>query len=100
FANKIAAMYERLEKTNRDIFDVWFFLQNDWPINKDLVEKRVGMPFKEFLGKCIEKLEKLPERSILSGIGELLDEKQKTWAKANLKKDTIFLLKLMLDNEK
>jgi len=99
FAHKIVAMYERLERTNRDIFDVWFFLQNNWSLNKELIEKRVNMPFKEFLGKCVEKLEKLPERSILAGIGELLDEKQKVWAKKHLKEDVIFLLKLRLENE-
>ena len=100
FANKIVAMYERIEKTNRDIYDVWFFLQNNWPINKELVEKRTGMLFNEFLSKCIEKLEKLPERSILAGMGELLDEKQKNWAKKNLKIDVLFLLKLLLENKK
>lgn len=99
FANKMSAMYERIEKTNRDIYDIWFFLQNNWPINKGLVEKRTKMVFKEFLSKSIEKLEKLSERSILAGMGELLDEKQKIWAKENLKKDTIFFLKLMLENE-
>ncbi|MBU4369788.1 nucleotidyl transferase AbiEii/AbiGii toxin family protein, partial [Patescibacteria group bacterium] len=93
FANKLVAMYERLERTNRDIFDVWFFLQNNWPINKELIKKRVNRSFKEFLSKCVEKLEKLPERSILAGIGELLDEKQKAWAKKHLKKDVVFLLK-------
>ncbi len=100
FANKIMAMYERLEKTNRDIFDVWFFLRNDWPINKELVEKRAKMPFKEFLIKCIKKLEKFSQRSILAGMGEFLDAKQKAWAKANLKKDVLFLFKLKLENEK
>ena len=100
FANKIVAMYERIEKTNRDIYDVWFFLQNNWPINKELVEKRTGMPFNEFLSKCIEKLEKLPERSILAGMGELLDEKQKNCAKKNLKTDVLFLLKLLFRNKK
>ncbi|MFH1565065.1 MAG: nucleotidyl transferase AbiEii/AbiGii toxin family protein [bacterium] len=100
FAHKLLAMYERLEKTNRDIYDVWFFLKNSWPINKELVEKRAEMPFKEFLNKSINKLEKLPERSILAGIGELLNEKQKAWVKTNLKSDTLFLLRLMLDGEK
>ena len=99
FAHKIVAMYERLERTNRDIFDVWFFLQNNWPINKELVEKRVNMPFKEFLSKCVEKLEKLPKRSILAGMGELLDKKQKAWAKKSLKEDVIFLFKIRLENE-
>lgn len=99
FANKITALYERLDRTNRDIYDVWFFLQNNWEINKDLVEKRMEMTFKEFLKKCIKKIEKMPERGILSGIGELLDENQKEWVKANLKKDVLFLLKVKSDEQ-
>jgi len=100
FANKLAAFYERVERTNRDIFDVWFFSQNSWPINKELFEQRTGLTFKESLVKCIEKLEKVANRSILSGMGELLDAKQKIWAKAKLKAETLFFLKLALDNEK
>ncbi len=100
FANKLAALYERAERANRDIFDIWFFMQNNWPINKELVEKRLNMIFKESLAKCIEKLEKVSGRTILSGMGELLDAKQKVWAKAKLKVEAIFLLKVMLSNEK
>lgn len=29
-AHKMVAMLERIGKTNRDIFDVWFFLKNNW----------------------------------------------------------------------
>ena len=100
FANKLAALYERIERANRDIFDVWFFLQNSWLINKALVEKRTGLTFKETVAKCIEKLEKISSRVIVSGMGELLTEKQKAWAKAKLKMETLFLLRIMLDNEK
>ncbi len=100
FAHKLVAMYERMGKANRDIFDVWFFGQKDWPINKDIVEKRTEMPFKDFLQKCIEALEKLPNRDILAGMGELLDEKQKAWVKAKLISEVIFQLKLTLENEK
>ena len=99
FANKLAALYERAERTNRDIYDVWFFLQNNWPINKELVEKRIGLSFKECLSKCIVKLEKVANRSILAGMGELLDEKQKSWAKAKLKSETLFLLKVWQESE-
>ena len=93
FAHKLVAMYERMGAANRDIYDVWFFLNNDWPINKEIVEKRTEMSFRDFLQKCIEALEKLPDRGILAGMGELLDAKQKAWAKVSLRKDTIFLLK-------
>ncbi len=100
FANKLVALYERVERANRDIFDVRFFLQNSWPINKELVEKRAGITFKEFVAMCIEKLEKISGRAILSGMGELMDARQKDWARAKLKTETLFLLKVMLDNEK
>lgn len=100
FANKLVAFYARAERANRDIFDVWFFLQKSWPINKSLVEKGLGMTFKESVAACIKKLEKVPDRSILSGMGELLDAKQKAWVKTKLKTETLFLLKVMLNNEK
>jgi hypothetical protein len=45
-------------------------------------------------------LEKTTDRNILSGMGELLDEKQKAWVKSKLRTETIFLMKLALDNEK
>ncbi len=99
FAHKLCAMYERIGKTNRDIFDVWYFLQNEWPVNRKIVEDRSGLNFKEFLQKCIDLLEKMGGQSILSGMGELLDNKQKDWARAKLKSETIFLLKLRMDGE-
>lgn len=95
-ANKMVAMLERLGKTNRDIFDTWFFLKNNWPINEKIIEKRTSISFKQFLQKCIDELEAMSNRGILSGIGELLDAKQKTWVKSSLRMETIFLLKLKL----
>ena len=100
FAHKFCAMYERIGKTNRDIFDVWYFLQNEWPVNKKIVEERTKMSFKEFLQKCLDSLEKMTDQNILSGMGELLDAKQKDWVKSKLRTETIFLMKLALDNEK
>jgi predicted nucleotidyltransferase component of viral defense system len=97
-ANKLVAMHERIGTTNRDIYDVWFFLQNNWQINTQIVELRTNMSFKDFLQICIGDLEKMSNRNILSGIGELLNEKQKAWAKAKLLPETIFLLKLSLDS--
>jgi len=99
-AHKIVAMYERESRTNRDIFDIWYFLQNDWPINKEIIKKRTGMSFKDFLQKCIGLVEKANNKNILAGMGELLDEKQKAWAKEHLKEDALFQLKLKLENEK
>lgn len=100
FANKLMAMYERIGKTSRDVYDVYFFSKNNWPINKKLVEGRAKMSFEEVLIKCIELLEKIDSRHILDGLGEMLTESQKDWARAKLKTDTIFLLKALLESER
>lgn len=100
FAHKLVAVLERTKTANRDVYDIWHFLKNRWPINKEIVEKRTRINFKYHLKKCIAFVESLSDRNILSGMGELLDEKQKAWAKINLRKDTIFLLKLRLEQEK
>lgn len=100
-AHKLCAMYERISKTNRDIFDVQFFLSHDWPINKKIVEDRMGVPYTGFLKKCIETIEKFDDNNVLSGMGELLlTEKQKVWVKAKLKSEVLFSLRLALEKEK
>ena len=96
-ANKLVAFYERIGKTNRDIYDTWFFFSNHWPINRELVEKRTNMPFKDFLEICCELLEKMDNRGILSGMGEVLNEKQKTWVRNKLKDELLFQLRLYLE---
>jgi len=94
FAHKLMAMYERIGKTSRDIYDVWFFLMNRFPINKEIVEKRSGTSFDQLVHKCIEKLKKMNNSRILDGIGELITPNKKDWAKAKLRDETISLLKL------
>jgi predicted nucleotidyltransferase component of viral defense system len=98
-AHKLVAMYERMGKTNRDIFDVYFFLHNNWPVNKQIIEQRTNLSYKAFLKKCINNLEKMSNQNILSGLGELLNAKQKNWVKTRLKDETIFLLKREMSNE-
>lgn len=101
FAHKLMAMYERMGKTSRDIYDVWFFLKNRFLINKKIVEQRAEMPFDTLVEKCIKKLEKMNNRNILDGSGELLTEGQKDWARAKLREETISLLQLRKEsNEK
>lgn len=94
FAHKLMAMYERMGSTSRDIYDVWFFLQKRFPINHLIVEKRSGLPFNEVIDKCILKLERLSDRHILDGLGELLSPGRKDWARVKLKTETIALLQL------
>lgn len=100
FAHKLVAVLERAKTANRDVYDIWHFLKNRWPINQEIVEKRTKMSLRDYLKKCIAFVESLNDRNILSGMGELLDEKQKAWARTHLKKDSAFLLKVRLEQEK
>lgn len=100
FAHKLMAMYERIGKTSRDIFDVHYFYKNNFDINRSIVEARAKMPFKKVLLHCIHILEKMNNKHILDGLGELLSDTQKDWARAKLKSDTIFLLQAALESEK
>lgn len=99
FAHKLMAMNERVGKTSRDIYDVWFFADKGWPINRTIVEQRSGMSFHDLIQKCINQLEKMSNRHILDGLGEFLTESKKDWARAKLKTETIFLLKAQLMSE-
>jgi predicted nucleotidyltransferase component of viral defense system len=95
-ANKLMAMDERMDATSRDIYDVWYFLKTRSPINKILVENRSGQPFDAVIKRLISRLEKLENRNILHGLGELLTPNQKDWARAKLIDETISYLHLLL----
>jgi len=99
FAHKLVAMLERGKTASRDIFDVWFFLNAHWRINKNIIEKRTKMAFGAYLNKCVDFIEAFNDKNILAGIGELLDEKQKIWVKTRLKEEVLFLLKIRLEEE-
>lgn len=99
FANKLMAMYERAGETSRDVFDVYFFFKKNWEINREIVENRAGLSYKEVLVRCIELLEKMDNKHILDGLGEMLSDSRKDWARAKLKSETLFFLRLALDNE-
>lgn len=99
FANKLMAMYERIGKTSRDVYDVYFFAKNNWPINKKLVEDRAKISFREVLVKCVELLEKMDNRHILDGLGEVLTEPQKDWARVKLRSEATFYLSALLASE-
>lgn len=92
FAHKLCAMLDRTEVTNRDIFDCWYFLQTQTPINKDIVEKRMNCSLNEYLQKCINKLSSMSDRGLLNGLGELMDDNMKKFVRTKMRTETIQLL--------
>lgn len=98
-AGKLVALLGRKKFTARDLFDVHFFLKNNWKIEEDVFSAYSISSTVDYLRKSVDFIEKIPENRLLLGLGELIDEKQKTWVKTDLKKDTLFFLRLAIENE-
>lgn len=96
FAHKLIAVLDRKKLANRDLFDIYFFLKNNWPINEEILIEKTGLSVKKYLKKVISFIEKQKSINILHGLGEIVDEKQKQWIKEKLIKELLFLLKLYL----
>lgn len=93
-ASKLAALLTRKRLATRDIFDLWFFLKSHWELKKDLVRKKTGLSVAQALTQARRRVTTVKKTELLSGLGELLDPKQKAWAREKLIDDTIFYLRL------
>ena len=100
FAHKLAAMSERMGEANRDVYDVHFFLKNNWPLNEKMLVKRAGKDLKTFLENTAQQVENIKENKILNGIGELLNNKTKDWVKKNMIKETAGRLRILKESMK
>ena len=93
FAHKLCALGERI--TPRDIYDVWFFLQNRTDINAEIVSLRTGMSVSDYAMQCAEKVRGYSSRILMQGLGEvLLDNDAKKFARTQLIPDTATALEL------
>ncbi len=99
-AHKLVTLLERKEIANRDLFDLWFFLSKDFPINRELVEYRTKKGFGQYLNQCLKVIQSIDERYILQGLGEILKPEQKAWVKQNLKRELLFLVRLYSSQSK
>lgn len=96
FAHKLCALTERGALTNRDIFDIWFFMHQNTPLNKKIVENRMKVDLAVHLKNCINLLESLKSKRLLDGMGELMDAGMRRFVRNKLLEDTILLLKIYL----
>ena len=94
FAHKLCALLDRTEITGRDAFDCWFFLKERTSLNKAIVETRMGMPIEQYLDKCIACIQEIPQKSLISGLGELTDGEIKIFVRHGLKDELISLLSM------
>lgn len=97
FAHKLCALLDRTVLTNRDIFDCWFFMQKQTPVNKNIVESRMEMTYSDYLQKCIDTLDSMSDKGLLQGLGELMDNDLKNFVRSKLRTETIGLLRFYKD---
>ena len=82
---------------NRDIFDCWFFMQRQTPVNIGIVESRMSRSFSKYIQACIERLEPMSDKGLLHGMGELMDSKMKRFVQVKLHSEVLKLLKFYKD---
>ncbi|MDP1743685.1 MAG: nucleotidyl transferase AbiEii/AbiGii toxin family protein [Candidatus Amesbacteria bacterium] len=95
-ASKLSALLTRKKFASRDVFDVWYFLNKNWEINKDILLAETGFSKKIALSKALKMIEKIDPDTFMPGLGELVDNKTKFWIKNHLKEEVLFLLKTNL----
>lgn len=97
-AGKLAALLTRKRLATRDMFDLWFFLKDGWQINEEFLKAKTDLSLAQALKKSQLIVKNVKPTELLAGLGELLDNKQKVWAKEHLQEELIFYLKLCLSN--
>lgn len=97
FSHKLCALLDRSSVANRDIFDCWFFMKAQTPVNRKIIEQRANKSLPEYLQDCIETIEKLPDKSMLDGIGELVNQELKTFVRNKLRIEILTLLRFYKD---
>ncbi len=97
-ASKLAALVNRKKFASRDMFDLWFFLRNNWPIDEELIQEITGLSLYKILSKAQERIKDIKKTELLAGLGDLLDNKQKAFVKEKLQEELLLQLRLYLSN--
>jgi predicted nucleotidyltransferase component of viral defense system len=93
FSHKLCALLDRNELVSRDIFDVWYLLSKQAPVNQNIVEQRMQKPLKEYLQDCIDSIETVKQTQLLDGLGELVNPDLKSFVRNKLKSEVVTLLR-------
>lgn len=91
-ASKLSALLTRKHLATRDVFDLWFFLKNNWPINESLLLQKAGVSLVDALTTARIQVLKMKKNELLAGLGDLLDNKQKDWVREKLVDELVFYL--------
>ena len=97
FSHKLVALLGRKEIADRDIFDCWWFMSRQTPVKKAIIEELTQKNYSDYMQECMNAIENLPKRSLLYGIGELLEQDMKTFVRNKLRTEILTLLRFYKD---
>jgi len=97
FSLKLVALLGRKEIADRDIFDCWWFMSRKTPVKTAIIEKMTQKPYSDYMQECIYAMENLPKRSLLYGLGELLEQDMKTFVRNKLRTEILIFLRFYKD---
>lgn len=94
FAHKLCAMGERLSP--RDVFDVWFFLQQlHANINETIIKERTDKTVADYAAWCAQRVLEASPKLLMQGLGEVIDDSRtKSFVKTKLIDETAQALEL------
>ncbi|PJA86609.1 MAG: hypothetical protein CO141_03805 [Candidatus Moranbacteria bacterium CG_4_9_14_3_um_filter_42_9] len=88
FAHKLIAAMNRKAVANRDFYDIWFLFKRGFIPNEKVIQEISGKNSREYCADLAIFIEKnFSKSNPLAGLGELVDEKQKSWIKEFLKRE-------------
>lgn len=92
FAHKLVATTDRINRTNRDLYDLYFMFENGWKFNEEIIRTRLNKSFKDYLPELISHIQSTDTKHILSGLGDLIDKEKKDWVKNKLVPELVYKL--------
>ena len=99
-ANKLIALTNRKTPAARDVYDIYFILKKYFNFNESIIKERTGLTLLEQLQKTIDYIENNFDLDFLEGLGELVNDEQKSWVKNKMKSETLMKLRIYIDSIK
>lgn len=99
-AGKLATLTTRKRFAARDMYDTWYFLKENWPIDEEFLKEKTGLSLNKALEEAQKRIKDLKKTELLAGPGDLLDNQQKAFVKEKLIDELMFQLKLRQSLEK
>ena len=97
FTFKLVALLCRKEIADRDIFDCWWFMSRRTPLKTAIIESMTQKTYSDSMQDCIHTIENLPKRSLLYGLGELLEQDMKPFVRNKLRSEILTLMRFYKD---